>query len=135
MPGISTDELVRRRRAGETIAMIATATGLPGSTVYGRLRRAMGPSRGPRPAPGPPEALSEDSRRLLGLAGPMPEIQRAALEAAARLVARGAAVTARAVADELGHRGPCTGYASTCRAIAVLRSLGRWPFDRAGAAP
>jgi DNA-directed RNA polymerase specialized sigma24 family protein len=36
----STDELVRRYRAGETLAMIATATGLPRSTVYDRLKRA-----------------------------------------------------------------------------------------------
>jgi DNA-directed RNA polymerase specialized sigma24 family protein len=48
-------ELVRRYRSGETIAMIAAATGLPHSTVYDRLRRARvemrrtGNRGGPRP--------------------------------------------------------------------------------------
>jgi hypothetical protein len=121
----------RRYQAGETIARIAAATGLSRSTVQKRLRRATPP----RPSFGPPEGLSEDSRRLLGLAGPMPEIQRAALDAAARLVARGVKPTPRAVADELGEYGPGTGYDRVRRAIAVLRSLGRWPSDGPGEAP
>jgi hypothetical protein len=106
---------------------IAVALGIPHSTMARHLARA-DLVRG-RGVPTRPEALSEDSERLLGLAGPATEMQRAALEAAARLAARGAAVTARAVADELGHRGARTGYASTCSAIRVLRSLGRWPYD------
>jgi IclR helix-turn-helix domain len=127
----STDDLVRRYRAGETLAAIAAATGLPRSTVHDRLRRA----RPSRPSPGPPDGLSEDSRRLLGLAGPMPEIQRAALEAAARLAARGAAAAPRAVADELGAFGPGAGYQRVHRAIRVLRSLGRWPSNETAEAP
>jgi hypothetical protein len=88
----------------------------------------------PQPSPGPPEGLSEDSRRLLGLTGPVPEIQRAALEAAERLAARGAAATPRGVADELGQFGPGAGYQRVRVAIAVLRSLGRWPYNPPGAA-
>jgi hypothetical protein len=131
MPDPCSDDLLRRYRAGNTIAMISAATGVPRSTVYDRVRRA----RPSPPSPGPPEGLSGDSRRLLGLDGPMPEIQRAALQAAARLAARGVKATPRAVADELGEFGPGTGYQRVRRAIAVLRSLGRWPFDRPRAAP
>jgi hypothetical protein len=131
MPEPSTDELVRRYRAGKAIARIAAATGLSRSAVQRRLRRA----EPPRSSPGPPEALSEDSRRLLGLAGPMPEIQRAALAAAERLVSRGVKPTPRAVADELGKYGPGTGYDRVRRAVRVLQSLGRWPSDGPGEAP
>jgi hypothetical protein len=92
------------------------------------------PRASSRPSAGPPEGLSEESRRLLGLTGSMSEIQRAALEAGVRLVARGAAATPRAVADELGVLGPGAGYQRVHRAIRVLRSLGRWPSDRPGAA-
>jgi hypothetical protein len=130
MPGPSIDELVRRHRAGKTIAMIAAATGLSRSAAQRRLRRA----EPPRPSPGPPEGVLEDLRRLLGLAGPLPEIQRAALEAAARLVVRGVEPTPRAVADEPGRRGPDAGYRRVYDAIRILQSLGRWPFDRPGAA-
>jgi hypothetical protein len=126
----TTDELVRRRREGQTIAAIAEATGLSRYAVEYRIRRAMPP----RPSSGPPEALSEDSKRLLGLTGPMPEIHRVVLEAAARLAARGAAITPRAVADELGWHGPGTQYQRVHHAIRVLRSLGRWPYARTGAA-
>jgi hypothetical protein len=127
----SNDEPIHRYRAGETIAMIAASTGLRRSTVQYRLKWAKR-ARPSQPSPGPPQGLSEPSRRLLGLAGPMREIQRAALEAAARLAARGAAATPRTVADEVGEAGHA-GYARVHRAIAVLRSLGRWPSDRPGA--
>jgi hypothetical protein len=85
--------------------VIAAATGLSRSTVDFRLKQA----KRARLSSGPPEGLSEDSRRLLGMVGPMPGIQRAALEAAERLVALGAATKLRAVADELGDFGPGTG--------------------------
>jgi transposase-like protein len=127
----STDDLIRRHRAGESISAIAAATGLHPSTVRYRVKLA----KRPKSSAGPPEALSEESQRLLGLAGPLSEIQRAALKAAARLAARGAAPTPRAIADELGHRGNCTGYNRVLRAVRVLQSLGRWPYDRPGAAP
>jgi hypothetical protein len=129
MPDPSADELVRRYRAGETIARIAAATGLSRSTVQKRLRRTA-----PRPSPGPPEALSEDSRSLLGLAGPLPEIQRAALAAAERLAARGVKPTPRAVVDELGRPGPGMPYQRVLRLIGALRLSGRWPSDGPGVA-
>jgi DNA-binding CsgD family transcriptional regulator len=51
MPGPSTDELVRRYRAGESCAAIAAATGLRPTTVQGRLKRAGAKLRPPgRPA-------------------------------------------------------------------------------------
>ena len=78
---VSLDELVRRRRDGQTLVAIAAATGLRPSAVYRRLRLA-GLTRRPRPSTGPPERLADDSKRLLGLDGPMSEIQRVTLEAA-----------------------------------------------------
>jgi hypothetical protein len=132
MPDPSADDLARRYCAGETIAMSSAATGVSRATVHDRLWRAESSSPS---SPRPREGLSEDSRRLLGLDSPMPEIQRAALEAAARLAARGVKATPRAVADELGEVGPGTGYQRARRAIGVLRSLGRWPSDRPGATP
>jgi DNA-directed RNA polymerase specialized sigma24 family protein len=52
LPGVADADLVTRYKAGETCAEIAAATGLPGSTVHIRLKRAGDEMRRPDKALG-----------------------------------------------------------------------------------